>query len=68
MLPFTIIFVKLDLQLDSPRVERLNRARISLSARITTGLITRVTRFVEVNMLVEGRKLAEREDSYDSTL
>lgn len=61
-----MIFVRLDLQPDSLRVERLNRARISLSARTTTGLITRVTQFVEVNVLVEGKKLAEREESYDS--
>ena len=64
MLAFTIIFVELDLQLDSPRVERLNHARISISTRITTRLLTRVTQLAEVNVLVEGEKLAEREDSY----
>ena len=51
MLACTIIFVELDLQLVSQRVERLNHARISLSARITTRLTTRVTQFVEINVL-----------------
>ena len=39
---------------------------MSLSARITTRLLTRVTQLAEVNVLVEGEKLAEREDSYGS--